>query len=188
MAKIERAKFEFGVKAVEVHEDDSGDLILEGYAADFQTDRDKEAFEPGAFEQGLKAFLENPVLLYHHKPDHQLGVVEEAQLDGKGLRIRARIAKPAPGSWAEHVYGLVKRGMMRGFSVGGAFARRMTAAGQRIYDVDLQEVSVTPLPVNPRTLFSVAGKAFGEESEVDALERAVDSLDAVLTALEDQRL
>jgi HK97 family phage prohead protease len=181
---IQTATFEFGIKAVEVHEDDSGDLIIEGYASDFLTDRDAEAFEPGAFERGLKAYLDsNPILLYHHDPSKQLGVVEAAAVDGKGMPIRARIPKPPSGSWAEHVYGLVKRGMMRGFSVGGAFQRRLTPDGPRIFDVDLQEISVTPLPVNPRTLFNVAGKAFEAPAEEDPYADAKAQLEAIETIL-----
>lgn len=178
----ERAEFQFGVKAQEVREEDDGTLIIRGLASDFETDRDLEAFEPGAFEEGLKAFMQNPILLYHHKPDHQLGVVREAHLDGKGLHIEAAIPKPPEGSWATHVYNLVKNGMMRGFSVGGAFYRRMTDEGPKIFRSDTQEVSVTPLPVNPRTLFGVAGKAFGEDTDPELLAR-MDDLEVVFEAL-----
>lgn len=187
MDRIERAPFELGVKAVQVSEDDDGTLYVEGYAADFQTDRDGEAFEADAFERGLKAYMEsNPILLYHHKPSHALGKVVEAALDAKGLRIKAAIPKPTSGSWAELVYDQVKKGIVRGFSVGGAFQRRLTSAGPRIFSVDLQEISVTPLPVNPRTLFAVAGKAFGdpEDAELAALTESVDKLEGLLNAFE----
>lgn len=178
----QHATFEFGLKAQQISEDNDGDLIVEGYASDFLTDRDEEAFEPGAFERGLKAYLAaNPILLYHHQPGKQLGVVEHAELDGNGLHIKARLAKPTPGSWAEQPFDLVKRGMMRGFSVGGAFKRRITAGAQRIFDVDLQEISVTPLPVNPRTLFSVAGKAFEDNPDAE-LELALAATDRTLAA------
>jgi HK97 family phage prohead protease len=178
------AQFEFGLKAVNVEEDDNGDLILEGYASDFLTDRDEEAFEPRALQKAIDAFMANPVLLYHHQPSRQLGVVEEAQLDGKGLRVKARLAKPIAGSWAEHVYDLVKRGMMKGFSVGGGFKRRMTSSGPRIYEMDWQELSVTPLPVNPRTLFGVAQKAFADPVEDPIDSAALMGLHASLDRLE----
>lgn len=180
-----RATFEIGIKAVDVREDDDGTLYVEGYAADFETDRDQEAFEPGAFERGLKSYMENnPVLLYHHNPSQALGRVVQAEIDGKGLRIRAAIPKPPAGNWAELVYTQVKGGIVRGFSVGGAFARHLTREGQRIHDVDLQEISVTPLPVNPRTLFAVAGKAFPEDREQAELERLLARLQAAVTTVE----
>lgn len=172
------------MKAAEVTEGEDGTLYIEGIASDFETDRDMEAFEPGSFERGLKAYLaSNPILLYHHRPHQQLGQVISAELDQKSLRIRAAIPKPPAGSWAEQVYDMVKRGMMRGLSVGGHFARHMTTAGPRIHDVDLQEISVTPLPVNPRGLFAIAGKAFADDEAV-ALERAVEGLEGVFAALE----
>lgn len=146
-----------------ITEDENGDLYIEGYAADFEVDRQNEAFEPGAFAKGLKAFMEtNPVMLYHHKADHALGQFVDARLDEKGLWVKGRVDKPAPGSWAEDVVAKIKRKTIRGFSVGGIFKRRYNPVTQRpsIFECDLAEISVTPFPVNPRTMFAVAGKAF----------------------------
>lgn len=171
---MDSAPFTFGIKAAVVSEDD-GDLIVEGYASDFETDRDNEAFEPGAFSRGLAAYMANPVLLEHHQPGKQLGVVEHAALDAKGLKIRARLAKPPAGAWSEQTFDLVKRGMMKGFSVGGAFKRRSVDGLQKIFDVDLQEISITPLPVNQRTLFATAGKAFSDP-DPDADEKAIEAI------------
>lgn len=150
-------------KAASITEDEHGDLYIEGYAADFEIDRQDEAFEPGAFEEGLKSFMAtNPVMLYHHKADHALGQFVDARLDGKGLWVKGRVDKPATGSWAEDVVNKIKRGTIRGFSVGGIFKRRLNEKSGRpsIFKCDLAEISVTPFPVNPRTMFAVAGKAF----------------------------
>jgi HK97 family phage prohead protease len=137
-----------------------GELIIEGYASDFDTDRQDEAFEPGAFDAAIKSFMENPVLLYHHQFDKALGRVLELTRDAKGLLMRAVLDKPAAGSWAEDIYNKVASGSIKGLSVGGKFHRKMTDAGPKIHKADLMEISVTPMPVNPRTLFAVAGKAF----------------------------
>lgn len=149
----------------EVHEQD-GDLIIEGYAANWLMDRQDEAFEPGAFEHGLKSYIQtNPILVYHHQYDKALGQVLEADVRADGLWVKARVDKPTPGSWAEDVYAKIKRGTIRAFSVGGRFHRRTGADGRpRIYKTDFAELSVTPLAINPSTLFSVAGKAFGAET------------------------
>jgi HK97 family phage prohead protease len=157
-------------KAVDLTEDENGDLYISGYASDFEVDRQDEAFEPGCFERGLKTFMEtNPVMLYHHKYDHALGQFVDARIDAKGLWVKGRVDRPAPGSWAEDVFNKIKRGTIKAFSVGGIFRRRMTSNGPRIYDVDLGEISVTPFPVNPRTTFAVvAGKAFSEAPALPA--------------------
>lgn len=181
----DHATFQLGIaidqKAIA---EDNGDLIIEGYASDFDTDRHQEAFEPGAFEAGLKSFMANPVLLYHHKADFQLGVVEEATVDAKGLWIRARLAKPEPQTTAADIFNKVKRGMMKGFSVAGDFYRKMTAEGPKIYKADLHEISVTPLPVNPRTLGAVAAKAFPADEEPEHLTKAVDDLESIVDKLD----
>lgn len=153
--------------------EDAQGLILEGVAADFTGfDRDHEIFEAGAFERGWKSYLQsNPVLLYHHDPSKSLGRVLEGRIDQSGLHVKARLSKPPAGSWSEPIYAAVKRGDIKGFSVGGAFMKRTGPDGRiRINDVDLQEISVTPVPVNPRTLFNVtAGKAMKAEDNTDAL-------------------
>lgn len=151
-------------KAVEVTEDEHGDLYIEGYASDFGVDRQDEAFEPGAFERGLKSFMAtNPIMLYHHKADHALGQFIDAEVRSEGLWVKGRVDKPAAGSWAEDIFNKIKRGTIRAFSVGGIFRRK----GNKIYDCDLAEISVTPFPVNPRTTFAVvAGKAFADAPEV----------------------
>lgn len=169
---------------------DDGSLYIEGYASDFDVDRQDEAFEPGAFERGLDKYLTtNPILLYHHQSGTALGQVEEAKIDSKGMFIKARVDAPEPGTLIADYYRKIKNGTIRAFSVGGKFMRRMTPNGPRIFDVDLGEISVTPYPVNPRTLFAVAGKAFDgievqstdDLSEVDAL---LDRLNGVFESLE----
>lgn len=185
---VQVADFEFGFtldsKAVVTESEDNGPLVIEGYASDFGLDRQDEAFEPGAFDAGLKAYMENPVLMYHHKMDTALGQVKEARLDQKGLWVRAEVDKPEPNTPVADYYRKIKNGTIKGFSVGGKFYRRMTAAGQRIFKCDLREISITPMPVNQRMLFAVAGKAF-ENMEPMAI-KAPDSpdLDALAARLD----
>jgi len=160
------AEFVLDTKAT-VTEVGDGELIIEGYASDFDNDRQDEAFEPGAFDTAIKSFMENPVLLYHHNFERALGRVLELRRDAKGLFMRAAIDPPATGSWAEDIYNKVRSGTIKGLSVGGKFFRKQTPAGPKIHRADLMEISVTPMPVNPRTLFAVAGKAFEQLDEAE---------------------
>lgn len=153
-------------KGLQTDVDENGDLWIEGYASDFGLDRQDEAFEPGAFERGLKAFLDtNPIMLYHHQYDKALGQFAEARVDENGLWVRGRVDAPAPGSWAEDVFNKIRKGTIKAFSVGGIFKRRMTPNGPKIYEADLGEISVTPFPVNPRTVFALAAKKAFENVE-----------------------
>lgn len=171
----------------------NGDVIIEGLASDWGVDDQDELFEPGAFQKGIDNFLQtNPALLYHHDGGKALGQVLELTETGQGLHMKARIDAPAKGSWAEDIVNKVKRGTIRGLSVRGKFRRRMGADGlPRIYEAGLREISVTPLPVNPRTMFAVAAKAFDDDpgshaaEEIAGLQGSVNRLEGLFSTLED---
>ena len=167
-------RYDFGVKALSdqqiVTEQDNGDLIIEGWAAVFDgVDRQGENFADGAFKRGIKAFLSGQSgLCYHHRHDKLLGkVLELEEVEGKGLRMRARVdaairKHPELGTYYEQI----KNGSLNALSVGGFFRRKLTETGRKIVDMDFTEVSVTPVPVHPGTNFAVvAGKALASEIE-----------------------
>jgi HK97 family phage prohead protease len=153
-----------------VTELEDGDLIIEGYAAVFDgTDRQGENFAPGAFQRGIKGFLEGQSgLCYHHKFDKCMGkVLSLEEVEGKGLKMRARVdgatrTHPELGTY----YQQIKKGTLNALSVGGFFKRAIIDGHQKIVDMDFTEVSVTPVPVHPGTHFSVlAGKALSSDLE-----------------------
>jgi HK97 family phage prohead protease len=179
-------QFDFLLDGKAVVEEDDTHLIVEGYAADFGFDRQDEAFEPGAFDEGMKAFMAtNPIVCYHHKYDQALGEVLEWEKKAEGPWVKVRVDKPAPNTPLTDVYQKIKSGVIKGFSIGGRFHRRKGADGRtRIHKCDVAELSITPLPINPRTLFAVAGKAFGEDPEMDAIEESLDRLEQLFTKLD----
>lgn len=157
---------------------DAGDVIIEGYAADFEVDRQGEAFLPGAFDDACKKATRAEIpLLFEHDNKRQLGVIEELRVDPeRGLWTRARIAKAQAGTWAEDVVDKVRRGMMKGLSVRGLSKVKMTANGPRIGTIDLAEISVTPVPVQPGALFAVAQKSF-EAAEADVASGEIEKVE-----------
>jgi HK97 family phage prohead protease len=147
-----------GAKAVSTT--DEGDLIVEGYASTWDTDRQGEAFVPGSFRETIKSFLSGAApLLYQHKDGMQLGTVEHLEEREKGLWMRARVPQPPEGAPLRHQYELLKRGMLRGASVRGL----MRKLGSKLAMKDLYEISMTPAPVNAGGLVAVAQKALGDE-------------------------
>ncbi len=176
--------------------DDDDHFYIEGYASDFNLDRQDEAFEPGAFAKSIERFLgTNPALLYHHDYGRQLGVVENLELRPDGLFMRARVDHAEPGTENADVVRKVRKGTIKGLSVGGLFKRRKGPDGKaRIFDADLAEVSITPMPVNPRTLFAVAQKAFesdaatggGEQLVLDWFEQQFDATEKAFERVERQ--
>lgn len=142
---------------------DSGDLIIEGFAAVFDgVDRQGENFSEGAFSRAIRAFLTaQATLAYHHRTDLGIGkVLELREIPGKGLWMRARVDYQPESSPLWWIYNGIKKGTLSALSVAGYFRRRLTAAGWRIADMDFTEISVTPVPIHPGTSFAVvAGKA-----------------------------
>lgn len=177
--------YDFTLDGKAVTEEDDH-LILEGYAADFGFDRMDEAFEPGAFDEGMKAFMEsNPIVVYHHKYDQALGEVLEWEKKSAGPWVKVRVDQPEPQTPLADVYRKIKSGVIKGFSIGGKFHRRPGDDGRtRIWKADVAELSITPLPINPRTLFAVAGKAFGEDPELDEAEAALERIEQLFERVE----
>lgn len=164
-----------------VTELEDGDLLIEGWAADFTgDDREGENFAPGAFTKGIKSFLDGQAALcFHHQPDKGIGRVLELREEGKGLYMKARVDKQEPTSPLHYIYSAVKKGSYRGLSVGGFFRRKIIEGAQRIADMDFTEISVTPVPVHPGTGFDViAGKAL-EGTEEPPVETPVEVTDAI---------
>lgn len=171
-----------------VTEEDDGSVYVQGYASDFGMDRQDEAFEPGAFDAGLKSFMQNPVVLYHHKFDTALGQVVELDNRQDGLWVKAKLDAPEPGTEKADIIRKVKSGTIRGFSVGGKFYRRKGHDGKaRIHKADIMELSITPLPINSRMLMEVVGKAFEDDFLAEAPEDELSESDAkaILAKLED---
>jgi HK97 family phage prohead protease len=160
---LEGKALEDGAHAPVVTELDDGDLIIEGYAAVWDgDDRQGENFAPGAFANGIDKFLHGQAALcYHHQHDKCLGKVLDLREEGKGLKMKARI----DGAIKDHpvlgtIYKQIKKGTYNGLSTFGYFTRGMLDGAKKIVDVDLTEISVTPVPVHPGTsLAVVAGKA-----------------------------
>lgn len=151
--------------------EENGDLIIEGYAAVWEgEDREGENFVPGAFQRASKAFLDaGGPLCFHHKRDHVLGAVTDLSEDDKGLKLRARVdgaiqKHPSLGVYYEQI----KKGTLKGLSVGGFFKRAIVEGKQRIADMDFTEISVTGVPIHVGPSFSVvAGKALASDLSAD---------------------
>lgn len=157
------------VHASDAKDGKPGKLIVHGKVADFDWDREDEIFEPGAFDKGLEEFKKNPIMVYSHAKqimdtvNGPSGYVQIGKWDpdsfekrADGLYARGEVYEPSSPAMKDLYYSQIERGDMRGASVGGKFTRHRGGDGRvRISKVDLQEISLAPKPVNPRTLMSV---------------------------------
>lgn len=206
---LEGKALENGQNAETVTELENGDLLIEGWAASFDgLDRQGENFVDGAFQRGIKAFLEGQSpLCFHHQNDKGIGsVLDLEEKEGKGLWMKARVDFQPESSPLRYIYNAVKKGSYKGLSVGGFFKRAMVNGRRMIADMDFTEVSITPVAVHPKTKFAVvAGKALtsdlnipdgvevdpGEEElragDFDRLQFALNELERVLNELKGRK-
>lgn len=142
---------------------DDGDILIEGYAADFEIDRQGEKFLPQAFDEAIAKAADGGIpLLLEHNNNQPLGLVERLERRDEGLWLRGRIAaKAVADAWdgAKGKVELIRRGVMKGLSVRGHSWGRMGSTGPEIGHIDLAEVSITPVPVQPGALFAVVQKS-----------------------------
>lgn len=141
---------------------DDESIYIEGYASTNDKDRHGDVVPSYVWEDGLKEFLKNPIILGYHNHGTPIGRMVEHKVDEKGLWIKARISKAAGA-----VYNLVKDGILTAFSIGF----RILDADYKseldlfvIKELELHEISVVSVPANQNTLFSLA-KSFENNDE-----------------------
>lgn len=139
-------------------DDDAG--TFEAVVSTWDRDRQGEAFVPGAFQATIERWQLSgrrlPVLWGHdaQHPGSLLGSINPHDLyeTTEGLRVKGRL--DLESRRGREVHRLMKRGSPLGWSIGylvapdGAVRR---ATGRLIKKVEeLLEISVTPIPANPR--------------------------------------
>ena len=178
--------------------------IVEGYASVEVPDRDDEIISREALRTAFKNYMRNPVLRWMHERE-PIGKILDGYVDDKGLYVRAYISDATEK--AREVWGLIKDGIVRAFSIGGrvleAVREYSKALGRKITKItkmELLEISVVDIPANPETLFQVVRKSVGElggmseeelvelkaelNSRIDCLEKKLEKLEEISEKLE----
>lgn len=129
--------------ALELKADDAGEV--EGYGSVFGgLDSYGDTIEPGAFAASIAK--RKPKMLWQHRMDKPIGVWDDVSEDGKGLRLKGRIADTELGREARQ---LIKMGAMDGLSIGYRTIRDEMRGNNRILkEVDLWEVSFVTIPAD----------------------------------------
>ena len=140
-------------KYEEVEVDDKGSF--EGYASVFNNkDLGNDVIRKGAFAQTLMDKKPKQIkLLYQHKTDEPIGVVDSIEEDNKGLKIKGRLALGTQKG--KEVYELMKMGALDSMSIGYKLmpdSYKYDDKNKRrvIKEVDLMEVSMVTFPMNPK--------------------------------------
>ena len=156
-------------KEIETEEDGS----FEGYASVFNNkDLGNDVIKAGAFSESIRGKKAKSIkLLYQHKTDEPIGVVDSLEEDSKGLKIKGRLAMGTQKG--REVYELMKMGALDSMSIG----YKLSPDGYKYDDkrkkrvikqVDLMEVSMVTFPMNPKAKIT---KVKLQEMDVRELER-----------------
>lgn len=118
-----------------------------GYAAVFgRTDRGGDVVRAGAFARSLERGGPVP-LLWQHQPGRPVGRIEYLKEDGRGLRVIARLSDGAAGRKAA---ALLRSGKVAGLSFGFCVRRSRGERPRQLEDVDLVEISLVRVPMQPK--------------------------------------
>ena len=165
-----------------VKELDDWAVEISWYASTKDKDRWWDVVEPKAFASALERYMTNPIVLLQHKADKPIGVVESADIDDNWLYIKAKISQNT--DW---VVDLIKNGVLRAFSIWYSVKDYETDVRELadwsydmtniIKDLELYEISVVSIPMNPYALSkSVEDLLEVEESEEESSKENVVDL------------
>ena len=159
----------------EIIDGDNKSYEIEWYASTKDKDRMNDVVEPTAFEETLKQYMTNPIVLLQHDMDKPIGNVIEASIDDKGLFIKAKITEDTDG-----VFSKLKNGVLRTFSIWYRVndfetIENVNADGEYSYtniikSLELFEISLVSVPANPFALVKSFDSCFKAEDEVETKE------------------
>lgn len=119
-----------------------------GYAALFdKQDRGGDIIRRGAFARAIawwKGRGKAVPLLWQHRPDTPIGIIESMAEDARGLRVIGRIDTSAQAA------AMLKGGQVNGLSFGYRVAKADGRAPRVLRDLDLIEVSLVTFPMQPQ--------------------------------------
>ncbi|HEU0097484.1 MAG TPA: HK97 family phage prohead protease [Allosphingosinicella sp.] len=119
-----------------------------GYAAIFdRPDRGGDVVKAGAFGRSLERGAGAVPLLWQHDPARPVGRIEYLREDRRGLRVIARLSGGTAGREAA---ALLREGKVAGLSFGFRVRRSSGSAPRALEDVELVEVSLVRVPMQPK--------------------------------------
>ena len=151
---------------------------IEWYASTKDKDRMNDIVEPTAFENTLKQYMTNPIVLLQHDMDKPIWNVTEASIDDKGLFIKAKITEDT--DW---VFSKLKNWVLRTFSIWYRVKDYETQENvdaewnytftNLIKELELFEISLVSVPANPFALVKSFDSCFKAEEEIETPEEEV---------------
>tara|TARA_R110000737_G_scaffold63487_4_gene91095 strand:- start:1703 stop:2368 length:666 start_codon:yes stop_codon:yes gene_type:complete len=142
---------ECNYKGLDADEDGS----FEGYGSVFNNkDLGNDVIKSGAFADSIKYKKPKQIkLLYQHKTDEPIGVIDSLEEDNRGLKIKGRLAMGTQKG--KEVYELMKMGALDSMSIGYRLSPEDYKYSDKlkkrtITNLDLMEISMVTFPMNPK--------------------------------------
>ena len=158
-----------------VTKDAAGNIYIEGWANTVDKDRVGDVVLPSAFENTMKEYMENPVMLYQHDWDKVCGkivafkIVDDENEPVNGLWVKAMISNAKD---VDDVRIKVREGTLKTFSIGynelDADYDKETNTNI-VKEVELLEISIVTIPCNPFAKF----QAVEEEEKSNDFDKTV---------------
>ncbi len=166
-----------------VKELDDWAVEISWYASTKDKDRWWDVVEPKAFASALERYMTNPIVLLQHKADKPIWIVEKADIDDNWLWIKAKISQNT--DW---VVDLIKNWVLRAFSIWYSIKDYETDVRELadwtydmtniIKDLELYEISVVSIPMNPYALSKSVQDMFEvEENDQKSDEATVEDVE-----------
>lgn len=146
-----------------ITKDAKGNLFIEGWANTADKDRVGDVVLPSAFAETMKEYMENPVMLYQHDWDKNVGkivdykIVDDENEPTNGLWIKAQVSNAKD---VEDVRTKIKEGSLQTFSIGYNeldFDYDKATETNIVTKLELLEISIVTIPCNPFAKFSTSG-------------------------------
>ena len=160
------------------------------YASTKDKDRWWDIVEPKAFQSALERYMTNPIVLLQHKADKPIWIVEEADIDDNWLFIKAKISQNT--DW---VIDLIKNWVLRAFSIWYSIKDYETDVRELadwtydmtniIKDLELYEISVVSVPMNPYALSKSIEDSLEVEETEEESEEVVEEAETVEEKVEE---
>lgn len=117
--------------------------------SDGQVDRHGDSLNPNGWQ--IENYMQNPVVLFgHNYKDLPIGKTLKIWVEN-GSQVLARM-KFADHDFADKVWKLIKDGFLNATSVGFIPLKYDEEGNHTFSDMELLEISVVPVPANPRAL------------------------------------
>lgn len=159
----------------EIRKVDAEQRLVSGYASTEAKDAQGEVVLKSAIKDALEGYLAFPALRLMHSLN-AVGSVEEAEVDGKGLYITAKVTDD--DAWRK-----VKERTLRGFSIGGKALARDPTRKHIITKLRMDEVSLVDRPANEEARIDVVKAAASPTLDVSMVRAAFDAMPADQKAL-----